>query len=545
VVQAAAVAAVGAIAVTGLCLAANRVHDNSERAMLRQRATEAGAALGAVLPVFQVPLNSSMAVARETGASAAAFERVIGGFVSPSGITHSGALWSVPASGTPRAVTRMGEPATLDVLPAADRARILRSAPTSGIGIVDLTDRSPRAVGFILASARDGDHVVAYLEAPVPDDPTALDLTGDAFDDLDYAVYLGDRVDPAKLLLATTNDLPLHGAEQISVPWGDTQMQIAFTPRGQLSGTLLARLPWIIGLVGGLTTLAFTWLTLKLGRAVGRAGALARDNERLYLEQRTVAHSLQRDLLPTDLPTHPAVELAYRYQAGVAGIEVGGDWYDAHLSEDGRLLLTVGDVSGQGLPAATVMVSLRLAIRAYANQGDGPATILAKLNGLLDVRTDDHFATVLCASYEPATGRLVLASAGHPPPVVVGPDGATALQPIPPGYPIGVQPDAHYEEATCTLAPGSLLVAFTDGLFERRGETVDQGLARVVASVRTARDLPMADLVERLTTDLEASGAPDDTAVLAMRTSAAGDVAATPVGAAATGLVSPTTAAGR
>jgi hypothetical protein len=518
IAQAVAVFAIGTVAVASLCLAANRVHVNSERAMLRQRATEAGAALGAVLPVFQVPLSSSMAVAKESGASPAAFERVVGGFVSDTGIIHSASLWSMGDTGAPRSLTALGRRSTLQVLPEAERRRILAEAPTGGIGVVDLTSRRPRAVGFVLSSATKGDRYVAYLEAPVPDDPTALDLTGDAFDDLDYAVYLGDRVEPSKLLLATTHDLPLRSPEQIAVPWGDTKMQIVFRAKGQLSGTLLARLPWIIGLVGGLTTLAFTWLTLKLGRAVTTAGALAADNERLYLEQRSVAHSLQRDLLPTDLPTHPAVELAFRYQAGVAGIEIGGDWYDAHLIEDGRLLLTVGDVSGQGLPAATVMVSLRMAIRAYANQGDGPATILAKLNGLLDVRTDDHFATVLCASYDPATGALVLATAGHPPPVAVDPGGAAGLVDIPAGFPIGVQPDSTYAEVTRTLEPGSLFVAFTDGLFERRGERVDDGLARVVATLRSLRDLPLERLVEALTSELEASGAPDDTAVLAMRT---------------------------
>ena len=504
----------GTVAVTALCATAVRVDRANERELLRQRADEAATALRAVLPVFQVPLSSAAAVATETGADAEAFERVVGGFLAPDGLIQSASLWEV-TDGIVRRLVVAGAPAQLATLPPQEQHAELVSG-AGGLHLVDLTSLPVRTVGFAVSTEADGRSLIAYLESQLPEDPTALDLTGSAFDDLDYAVYL-EQVEPEHLLLATTRSLPLdRSPATVEVPWGDGTLHLVFTPRTDLGGRTLALLPWLIAGVGGLLVVAFTWLTARLQRAIDTTAELAAENEVLYLEQRTVARTLQRDLLPPALPAHPAVELAECYQAGVTGIDVGGDWYDAIVVDDTHLLLTVGDVSGQGLPAATVMMSLRTAIRAYGVDGDGPAEILTKLNRLLDVRTDAHFATIVCASVDLTTGRVVLASAGHPPPVLAS-GGATTLVGVRPGFPIGVQAESTYEEVEVDLGIGDVLVAFTDGLYERRGELVDDGIARVQREVGELWALPLAEVVDRLASALEASAAPDDTAVLALR----------------------------
>lgn len=510
------VLALGSLAVVTLALAATRVDAANEDTLLERRAGEAGAALEAVLPVFQVPLSSAAAVAEETDGSPDAFTRVADDFVG--GLARSAALWVGGEAWTPR--VELGEPSAFAQMPAQERAAILGAAPTSGIGIVDLTDQPVRAIGFAVAAGggEGSSAMVAYFEAPLPEDPTSLDLTGDAFDDLDYAVYLGGEVRPGALMVATTNDLPLDdGAEQVSLPWGDSEMQVVFSARGRLGPALLGRLPALIGLVGGALVLAFTWLTSRLGGELGRTRAEASDTQARFLEQRTVARTLQRDLLPAALPEHPSFSLAHAYEAGVAGIDVGGDWYDAVLVDDRRLLLSVGDVSGQGLPAATVMMGLRTAVRAHASQGDGPAEILTKLSDLLDVRRDEHFATVLCVAHDLETRETRIASAGHPPPVVVGPAGDARLIPVTAGPPVGVRRGVVPPETEVVLEPGATLVAFTDGLFERRGEVIDVGLERVRATLQGTGPVPAEDLVAQLTDELRDPRASDDTAVLALR----------------------------
>ena len=115
---------------------------------------------------------------------------------------------------------------------------------------------------------------------------------------------------------------------------------------------------------------------------------IAEENRRLYSEQRTIAQTLQHALLPEALPKIQGVETGARYEAGVEGVDIGGDWYDLIALDDHRLLLVVGDVSGRGVRAAATMASLRYAIHAYAAQNDPPATILTKLSKLVNVGSD-------------------------------------------------------------------------------------------------------------------------------------------------------------
>lgn len=507
---------VGVLATAALAAWADAAHRSNEAAVLDQRADDAVQALSAVLPLLQVPLSSGLAVAEEADDPARAFERSVARFVGPGRLMASASLWQRTADG-PELLASVGATSTLESLGSAEQDRHLDRVPGSGIGVLDLTSAERRAVGFAGVGGIDPS-LVAYLEAPIPDDPTELDLTGNAFDDLDIEVHLGTERTPDRLLFATTADLPLPAdAPTRTIPWGDAELLLAFSPRGDLSDPLLVDLPMAIAITGLSLAVFFTLLALRLERSKRAADEIADVTTGLYLEQRVVAHRLQHDLLPDPLPTHPGVRLASRYEAGTDGIEIGGDWYDVVPVDDDHVLFSVGDVSGQGLPAASIMVALRAGIRAYAVEGHGPADILRKLGRLLDVRADGHFATVLCGCVHVGTSEVVLATAGHPPPVLTS-ARRTELVELEVGYPVGVSSSATYEERVIAITPEDTLVAFTDGLFERRGERVDDALRRVEQTVRRLDGLPLDELVQRLVLELGASSAPDDTAVLALRT---------------------------
>jgi serine phosphatase RsbU (regulator of sigma subunit) len=124
------------------------------------------------------------------------------------------------------------------------------------------------------------------------------------------------------------------------------------------------------------------------------------------------------------------------------------------------------------------MASLRFAIRAFANEGDPPGVILTKLSRLLDINREGHFATVLCAAVNVQTRTLTIANAGHLNPILISGSSASMINTVV-GVPIGVTRSAHYEPATVVVPPRATFLAFTDGLCERRGETVDAGLERL------------------------------------------------------------------
>ncbi len=207
--------------------------------------------------------------------------------------------------------------------------------------------------------------------------------------------------------------------------------------------------------------------------------------------------------------------MAARYVAGVAGLEVGGDWYDVIRTDDDRCVFFVGDVSGSGLNAATLMASLRYAARAYIAQGDSIQTVLVKLSELHDIERDQHFATVLAGDIDITGRRVTLVSAGHFAPLLVS-DGMAQFLDVPVEPPIGVAPISEPRAVTYEVPPNSTLIAFTDGLVERRGESIDEGLGRLRDNARSESSGP-AEMVDALTTRLIADSAPDDTIVLAIR----------------------------
>ena len=193
------------------------------------------------------------------------------------------------------------------------------------------------------------------------------------------------------------------------------------------------------------------------------------------------AVALQRSLLPTALPAVPGLGLAARYVTGSGA--VGGDWYDVFVLPDGELGVVVGDVAGSGLEAAVIMGRMRSALRAYVLETPDPATALRMLDRKIQYFEPNAMATVLYGLYTPGTGDFTVSSAGHLPPALAAPGGQAGLLPLRPDPPIGIADVPQRRSATFFIPPGALLCCFTDGLVERRGQVLDQGLDTLAATL--------------------------------------------------------------
>ncbi|MEU0335093.1 SpoIIE family protein phosphatase [Streptomyces sp. NPDC006193] len=253
------------------------------------------------------------------------------------------------------------------------------------------------------------------------------------------------------------------------------------------------------------------------------AGLIAHAMERAqrYDSEAALARGLQQALLPRRLSAHPRVETAGRYLPGTQGMDVGGDWYDVVESGDG-LALVIGDVQGHGVQAAATMGQLRSAVRAFALGDRPPDEVLSGTNHLLIDLDPGQFATCCYLRLDPATGRVRIARAGHPPPLLRSPDGSTRLLDIPGGVVLGVDPAARYPVTEVLLESDAILALYTDGLVERPGADIDEGitalrqaLARVGAAAGRRGGRSLAGVADRLTaTARHATDRPDDVALL-------------------------------
>jgi PAS domain-containing protein len=205
------------------------------------------------------------------------------------------------------------------------------------------------------------------------------------------------------------------------------------------------------------------------------------DTEQRADDQERLALHLQQAIMPDAAqPVSAAgLDVAVRYRPAGEGHLVGGDWYDAVVLPDKKVLLVVGDIAGHGLEAVTGMIALRNSLRGLAITGSGPAELLRLLNNVAHHLTAGTFATAICAVYDPADRSLRWARAGHLPPVLVR-NAVAGLLPLPAGFLLGLSPDATYEETTTTLEVGDALLLFTDGLVERRDMPLDEALADLI-----------------------------------------------------------------
>lgn len=237
------------------------------------------------------------------------------------------------------------------------------------------------------------------------------------------------------------------------------------------------------------------------------------DNLRALTEERRIALTLQRSLLPAITPAVPGLELGTAYAASEDHAEIGGDFFDAFCTDDGAAVVAVGDVQGHSLAAAVVMAELRYSLRAFAQEGHDPQRVLGLLNAVM-LRNHPHLtATVCILTFTPSRDSVAVVNAGHIPPLwIVGGD-VTLLDRGGPllGVPVGAR-----APQILAFPPGGRAVLVTDGMVERRGVPTREGMEAVVAQVLAAPGhLPLDDLCRSVLR--EQAGGEDDAAIVVVR----------------------------
>lgn len=228
-------------------------------------------------------------------------------------------------------------------------------------------------------------------------------------------------------------------------------------------------------------------------RGLAERSALALDNARHWSHQHQALQALVAALLPAEPPSLPGIEFAARYLPAAA--DVAGDWWEAELLPDGTVLLGLGDAAGHGVGAVSQMCELRHGARALAAVDPSPAALLADLNRRLS-GPDAGFATAFYGRLNPLSGELRWASAGHVPPLYVGAGGIVTPLVYPEGVPLGAPRATARVDNRLVLAPGEVLVLYSDGVVERRDEALDDGIDRLVRTVVRHSHAELNELAE-------------------------------------------------
>jgi GAF domain-containing protein len=277
------------------------------------------------------------------------------------------------------------------------------------------------------------------------------------------------------------------------------------------------RIVGVVILVNGAGRGTFGEAEERTAVEIGRRAGLAVDNSRLYGRQRHVAEVLQHSMLP-QLPEIPGIELHARYLPAQIGAAVGGDWYDAFVQPDGSVMLAVGDVSGHDIEAAATMGQVRNLVRGDAyGRDDEPGPLLAQLDRALHGLGMPAAATaVLARLRRDGDGyELTFANAGHPPPVLLRPDGEVEVWWEAPEPLLGLVPRDERSTYRRRLTPGSTLMLYTDGLVENPAQLIDEGIRRIREAIQGKAALPTDDLCTLLLDT--ATRRDDDVALLVIK----------------------------
>jgi serine phosphatase RsbU (regulator of sigma subunit)/anti-sigma regulatory factor (Ser/Thr protein kinase) len=370
------------------------------------------------------------------------------------------------------------------------------------------------------AGTHEGTHVVRRLAVAHDDDNAGWDATFPIGEILQYppeSPYTNCLDTGKPVLQDLANDMAVGLARSMRR-----------TPMSKLlSGTSMLLLPLIargttLGFFVCIRSVGFRRFDpydTEIGMEFATRAAIFIDNARRYSRERATALTLQRSLLPTGLSAPSSVEVRHRYLPGSKMIEVGGDWYESIALPGGRVALVVGDVAGHGVRAAVTMGRLRTAIRTLARLELPPAETLQQLDELmheLGVR-EPHFATCVYAVFDAVSGNCEVASAGHLPPLLVGPDTRREFLDVAPAPPLGIG-SGPIQTKTFKIKDGSLLVLYTDGLVETRDNDIDVGLTRLRETFGPgAAGRPLEELCKATLAGVYTDDQRDDIAVLLAR----------------------------
>jgi hypothetical protein len=321
----AVVLAVG-LAITGLVTWTSWTLDNhNEQRLLKLQTEQAGEVLTAAMPETEAPLATAVEIASATRGSAHAFAKFMMPYLGAKATFDSASLWQMSGT-TPRRLASIG------VTPPSASSGVVKAAVADSFRVAGLvadrivSGRQDR-LGFALALPGTAGHYAVYAEHAIPADRKASVASNSAFSDLNYAIYFGRSVSPTDLLATSFGRFPVTGpTSKVVVPLGTSALTLVTAPRVPLGGTLPARLPWIFAVLGVLVSAAAAWAAerivrrrraaerdaTEIGRLYGELGAL-------FGEQRTIAETLQRALLPPETPEIAGMEVAVQYVPGAKG----------------------------------------------------------------------------------------------------------------------------------------------------------------------------------------------------------------------------------
>ena len=381
--------------------------------------------------------------------------------------------------------------ATMDLDEALGRLGQMVAGRLADWCFVTLADR-PDAVRHVSAAHRDPARAVEAARL--------ADLAGSAPDALHSMIVAMRRAgrlvrkdDPDPAVLRARPGLA--GVAEIAERFGVGSYLLA-----PITTPVSGRTVGVVVLVNEPGRPAFGPAQERTAAEVGRRAGLAVDNSRLYGRQRHVAEVLQHSML-TELPRIPGIELHARYLPAEAGAAVGGDWYDAFAQPDGSVMLAVGDVSGHDIEAAATMGQVRNLVRGDAyGRDDAPGTLLTQLDRALHGLQVPAAATAVLARLwrDGDDYAVTFANAGHPPPVLLRPDGEVEVWWETPEPLLGLIPREGRATHRRRVAAGSTLLLYTDGLVEHPARMIDEGIARVRAVLVDGGGLPGDELCSRL-----------------------------------------------
>ncbi len=510
--QAGTVLVVGLAITAGLAVSSALDYAHNEQRLTSLQTKLTASVLQTAQPQLQTILGRVVGLTAMATDPGTAFRTAMAAELAPRG-PFASATVAVVQGGQVSVLGHVGSAPIQGLDSSATTQLFLRAARTTSLVTSRVVGGGVQKLGYLL-SARGvrGVYVVGAAQQ-LPVGRRISVPAGSPYANLNFALYFGPSPAPAALIETNVGHLPLTGTvSKATVPFGDNVLTLVASPRGPLAGTWAQYLPWGIAGLGILLSVAAAGVAENLVRR-------RRTAEGLYQQQRNMSETLQRSLLPRRLPAIPDWEFAARYVPATKGAEIGGDWYSVVEIDDHRFAVVVGDVSGHDMAAAGVMAALRYTIRTLAKLGIPPGEILERAAKELDATTDDHFATVLVGVADTWMQEMTLASAGHLPPLMVH-DGRAEFLTVPPGVPLGVRggpPPA--EPVTVHFLPGATLVAFTDGLIEQRGHSLDARLAELAAAAAES-PAPPGDLITCLISALTSRDHEDDIAVLAIRFSA-------------------------
>ncbi|MEU3557998.1 SpoIIE family protein phosphatase [Streptomyces fragilis] len=398
---------------------------------------------------------------------------------------------------------------TLDVEEALRRLTRLMVPRLADWAVIDLIERNAEVTRFAVAHQEDGTVVRRPdLEGPMPPIPPESPMP------------LSRALRGAASAIASPETY--HGPPDAEIAVAQRRL---FDATGMHSA-VIAPIRGLRQVLGALTLgrseqpEPFTPAHLALLEDITRRAGLALDNARLYERQRTVGQTMQRHLLP-QLPRVPGLGLAARYRPAPEDSEVGGDWYDAFVLGDGALVLAVGDVVGHDLEAAAGMAQLRNMLRAYSWSEQSPPSKIVEWLDLACLNIAEvSMATLICGRLTcSADGHYQLSwtNAGHPPPLLVTPDGEARYLPDGHGPLLGLDVSPVRPDGVAVLPAGSTVVLYTDGLVESPRDSIDDGLDRLRRNAAALVHRDLDDFTDEL---LESSRPPhneDDVAMLAVR----------------------------